>query len=338
MTGGVRLFAAACVLAAALFCPIAAGAQAAGPGTAQEPQPETGLRPSVRVFAYPDEPRPGEPFVCVVAGEADAFKAALVDSGGKTAAASFFFPLTLAEAGEPVRIALFAVPNTAPKGAAAVRALGTDGTLIAVADLLIQNRDFLNEEIPLDSKNTEIRTKQDAQKTAEALELWTILGSFSSAALWTEERFALPLESTRRTSGFGDRRLYRYSNGETEKSIHAGVDFGVPAGTSVRSAAAGKVVFARDRIVTGKTVIVEHLPGVFSLYYHLSRIDAAEGSFVEGGSLIGSTGSTGLSTGPHLHWEVRIAGEAADPDALAARPLLDKEAVLSRIKGSRVPE
>jgi murein DD-endopeptidase MepM/ murein hydrolase activator NlpD len=141
----------------------------------------------------------------------------------------------------------------------------------------------------------------------------------------------MPVNFTRRTSEFGDRRVYRYSSGARDTSIHAGIDFGVPTGTAVNACGPGKVVLARNRIVTGNSVIIEHLPGVYSLYYHLDKITAIEGSVVAAGELIGQSGSTGLSTAPHLHWEIRISGESADPDAFLARPIIDKKSILGII-------
>jgi murein DD-endopeptidase MepM/ murein hydrolase activator NlpD len=91
------------------------------------------------------------------------------------------------------------------------------------------------------------------------------------------------------------------------------------------------VILARFRIVTGNSVIIEHLPGVYSLYYHLDHIDVAEGAMVSAGTLLGQSGSTGLATGPHLHWEIRVSQENTDPDAFVARPILDKDAILTKI-------
>ena len=90
----------------------------------------------------------------------------------------------------------------------------------------------------------------------------------------------------------------------------------------VAAAGGGKVAMARERIVTGFTVVVEHLPGVYSLYYHLDGLAVREGQRVSAGDPIGTVGSTGLATGPHLHWEVRAAGVAVDPDVLVAGPLV----------------
>jgi murein DD-endopeptidase MepM/ murein hydrolase activator NlpD len=140
-----------------------------------------------------------------------------------------------------------------------------------------------------------------------------------------------PVASTRRTSFFGDRRVFKYSNGTSDTSIHAGVDYGVPTGTIINACATGKVILARDRIVTGKSVVIEHAPGIYSLYYHLDSIGVQEGSLVYAGALIGFSGSTGLATGPHLHWELRVNTENTDPDAFVSRPIIDKNLILSKI-------
>jgi murein DD-endopeptidase MepM/ murein hydrolase activator NlpD len=196
--------------------------------------------------------------------------------------------------------------------------------------LTIAGREFISEEIFLNQDNTDIRTQEDPQKTAESAALWAIL-SRTGREVYAAGPFIAPVDSPRRTSFFGDRRVYRYINGKSDTSIHAGIDYGVPRGTPVRACAPGRVVLARFRIVTGNSVILEHLPGVYSLYYHLDTIAVAEETLVDAGTLLGESGSTGLSTGPHLHWEIRAAGENADPDAFLSRPILDKEALLRKI-------
>ena len=78
---------------------------------------------------------------------------------------------------------------------------------------------------------------------------------------------------------------------------------------------------SEERISTGNTIVIEHLPGVYSLYYHLDTLLAGCGEFVRAGTLIGRSGNTGLSTGPHLHWEFRVNGEAVSPDWFVGRVL-----------------
>jgi murein DD-endopeptidase MepM/ murein hydrolase activator NlpD len=74
---------------------------------------------------------------------------------------------------------------------------------------------------------------------------------------------------------------------------------------------------AEARIVTGNTVILEHLPGVYSIYMHMDSMAVFVGQVVPRGAPIGSSGMTGLSTGPHLHWELRVCGVPCDPEAFA---------------------
>jgi murein DD-endopeptidase MepM/ murein hydrolase activator NlpD len=79
---------------------------------------------------------------------------------------------------------------------------------------------------------------------------------------------------------------------------------------------------AKHRLLTGFSIVIEHLPGVYSLYYHLDKIDVKEGQMAGAGQKIGESGFTGLATGPHLHWEVRVAGNAVEPKTLTAFPLI----------------
>ena len=96
-------------------------------------------------------------------------------------------------------------------------------------------------------------------------------------------------------------------------AFHAGVDFVAAAGTPVVAAAAGRVVWAAPLASFGNTVVVAHRGGVRTLYAHLSQIDVGLLDRVPAGARVGAVGSTGRSTGPHLHFEVRLRGAAVDP-------------------------
>jgi murein DD-endopeptidase MepM/ murein hydrolase activator NlpD len=226
--------------------------------------------------------------------------------------------------------AVLAIPATAAPGNAVIRVENTDGTIIRDLPFKIEGREFISETISLNQENTDIRTVPDPQKTAESEQLWAILVR-TGTEVYTTGVFSPPVASTRRTSHFGDRRVYRYTNGTSDTSIHAGLDYGVPTGTEVRAAARGRVVLAKNRIVTGNTVVLEHLPGVYSLYYHMDSISVTENLVVETGDLLGESGSTGLATGPHLHWEIRAAGEYADPDVFLSRPVIDKKEIIDKL-------
>jgi hypothetical protein len=96
--------------------------------------------------------------------------------------------------------------------------------------------------------------------------------------------------------------------------FHTGVDYPAPAGTAVGAAGRGRVVFAGwDTGGYGNLVVIEHPRGVRSYYAHLARIAVRQGSTVVAGNTVGSVGSTGISSGPHLHFELRLAGAAIDP-------------------------
>lgn len=109
---------------------------------------------------------------------------------------------------------------------------------------------------------------------------------------------------------FGQKRSY---NGGPVSGFHAGQDFAAPEGAPVYAAAAGTVVLAEPLIVRGNAVIVDHGAGLYSGYWHLSGIEVLEGQTVQAGDLIGLVGTTGLSTGAHLHWELRLHGVAVNP-------------------------
>jgi murein DD-endopeptidase MepM/ murein hydrolase activator NlpD len=123
--------------------------------------------------------------------------------------------------------------------------------------------------------------------------------------------FGYPLAGELRvTAAFGQRRSY---NGGPVSSYHAGCDLGADAGTPVYAPMTATVALAERLQVRGNAVILDHGLGVFSGFWHLSEIRVTAGEVVSRGQVIGLVGSTGLSTGPHLHWEMRVLGVAVDP-------------------------
>ena len=96
-------------------------------------------------------------------------------------------------------------------------------------------------------------------------------------------------------------------------SSHQAVDIAAPTGTAVHAAAGGTVTYASWYSTYGNCVIIDHGNGKQTLYAHLSEIDVKVGQKVSQGSTIGLVGSTGNSTGPHLHFEVRVGGQKVNP-------------------------
>lgn len=122
------------------------------------------------------------------------------------------------------------------------------------------------------------------------------------------------------TSPFGTRRSY---NGGPYSSYHAGQDFGAPAGVPIIAPAPGIVALSERLNVRGNAVILDHGRGIFTGYWHLSEILAKKGQLVQAGDLLGLVGTTGLSTGAHLHWELRIYGIAVDPIQFTNEQLIE---------------
>ena len=180
--------------------------------------------------------------------------------------------------------------------------------------IVVNPKEFINEDIPLNAANTAIRTDTSEKKVAQIDRLNEVLGKVNVDTNYYDGCFIQPVDSQRRTSFFGDRRTYVYNTGTRSVSEHYGIDFGVPTGTPVKACGSGKVVLAEDRVSTGWSIVIEHLPGLYSLYYHMDSLIAKEGDIVKQGDLIGKSGATGLATGPHLHWEIRLRGLAVNPD------------------------
>jgi murein DD-endopeptidase MepM/ murein hydrolase activator NlpD len=116
----------------------------------------------------------------------------------------------------------------------------------------------------------------------------------------------------RRSSSFGSRSIF---NG-VPRDRHAGLDFASPAGAVIRAPAAGRVVLVDDLYYTGNTVVLDHGHGVYSVLAHMTRTLAAPGAVVKRGDRLGTVGTTGRSTGPHLHWSIRVGGTRVDPAAV----------------------
>jgi murein DD-endopeptidase MepM/ murein hydrolase activator NlpD len=127
----------------------------------------------------------------------------------------------------------------------------------------------------------------------------------------TKSLLKTPVSGAKMTSGFGMRRhpLLGYSK------MHTGVDFGVPHGTPIRAAGAGVVELAGRHGAYGVTVEIQHTKKYETLYAHMSKLATGirRGTRVNQGQIIGYVGSTGRSTGPHLHYEIRVGGRAVNP-------------------------
>ncbi len=121
---------------------------------------------------------------------------------------------------------------------------------------------------------------------------------------------SLPVAAQWNASTFG----WRIDPFTGQRAMHEGVDFAAPVGMRIRAAAAGIVSSASVHPEYGNLIEIDHGQGLSTRYAHASSISVKEGAFVKRGEAIGAVGNTGRSTGPHLHFEVRINGSAQNPD------------------------
>lgn len=134
----------------------------------------------------------------------------------------------------------------------------------------------------------------------------TLFAHSSEPLLWGH--FVRPVDDPA-GSPFGVQRILN----DQPRAPHSGVDFRSPRGTPVRAAARGRAVVVEELFFTGKTVILDHGGGLYSLYAHLESFACAQNDLLEAGAVLGRVGSTGRSTGPHLHWGVRLQNQRIDP-------------------------
>lgn len=127
--------------------------------------------------------------------------------------------------------------------------------------------------------------------------------------LW-EGTFIMPVEG-RLTTDFAE---IRFVNNEQSSSRHSGLDLAAPIGTEVKAPNHGVVTFAMEGLLSpGNTVVIDHGMGLFTSYYHLDSISVSKGDKVKKGDMIGTVGTTGFSTGPHLHYAVSIYNTYVNP-------------------------
>ena len=179
-----------------------------------------------------------------------------------------------------------------------------------LASLLVAAVEFPEIEIELKDQRFIELSAEDAKRHLQ--ERRKVLALFKHEV--GEPQFALPLRRPvdklpESENDFGSVRIF---NGK-RKSQHTGRDAPIGAGTPLLALAPGKVLLAEDQFFTGKAVYVDHGGGLISMFFHLSKLEVADGEQVKAGQVLGRVGSTGRSTGAHMHVGVRWLGARIDP-------------------------
>ena len=181
-------------------------------------------------------------------------------------------------------------------------------------DIGFSDRAFSSQELRISQSLLERRIEA-VSKGGERLRM-TLAKSVRSDEIYWNEPFAMPVEG-RLSTPFGARRTLNGGYGY----IHAGIDLANKLGTPILAANSGDVVFSETQSLTGNTIIIDHGRGLLTVYAHLETMSVEKGDFVEKGQEIGTMGSTGFSTGSHLHFETQLMGVYIHPYILEEKSL-----------------
>lgn len=185
-------------------------------------------------------------------------------------------------------------------------AIMADGSRTVVpARIKVDSGGFIRQEVDLPSDRAYLIDPQ--VERSEFARLAAVFENTVKEKLWNGETFMLPIPSEI-TSSFG---AVRVLNG-TAETRHTGWDLRAAVGRPVMAAAAGRVAFAGRLDIRGNHVIIDHGFGIFTGYSHLSQVNVTRGQTLTRGQIIGLSGNSGRSSGPHLHWEVTVNGDWVD--------------------------
>lgn len=250
------------------------------------------------VVISPTDPQLGDTISVIVQASQPGAEAPIITVNSDTRYPAFPLP------GNRFRALIPTSPLNSP-GSLTIQVVGAEANRNLAVGL--RNRTFSTQRINLSPNQRSLGTQHEFDRVA----------AFRS--LVTPEQFwqgaMLRPNPGRVTTVYGVRRYY---NGVfAQDYYHRGVDYAAPTGSPVVSPAAGRIALV-GRVsdgfeLHGNTIGIDHGQGVLSIMIHLSRIDVNEGDFVQAGQTIGAVGSTGASTGPHLHWGLYVNGVSVDP-------------------------
>jgi len=247
-------------------------------------------------------------YLPAVEGELDGLPVGFAEAGDG------WFGIAAAPVGSPGAKELVVRYASGTEGGASAKgdtAEGEDGwVVVALQSVEIRRRDFPARELSVASRYSSPSAEALQRIEREREEIRVTLAE-STPHSYLDGDFRWPRRG-RVTAGFGQRRVF---NGELQ-SRHWGLDISGATGEPVRSTARGRVALTGEFYFAGGAVFVDHGLGVYTAYFHLSRIHVAPGDYVERGQLVGDVGATGRVTGAHLHWSLYVTGQSLDASSL----------------------
>ena len=266
------------------------------------PAPQAADRPSVSW--HPAKLRPGDVAWVLVQGLADG---ATVE-GALGVRSLAFFPYAGGQAAV-VGIDLETKPGAHPWELAILEP-GREPRRLS-GKLRLGQRDFVVQRLTLPNNMVDLDPETERRAVSEGERLRTLYRTITPERLW-RGRWTRPVAGQEPGTGFGSRRVI---NGQS-RAPHTGIDFAAPRGTPVVAANSGRVALLGDFFFPGRLVVLDHGLGLYTLYFHLDTVAIADGERVDRGQIIGTVGSTGRSTGPHLHFGAQAGAARVDPAAL----------------------
>ncbi|MEG2928000.1 MAG: M23 family metallopeptidase [Oscillospiraceae bacterium] len=190
-------------------------------------------------------------------------------------------------------------------------------------DIIVNGESFLNRYEVKSAQFTELHFNVEEEVTSSTVnsaaanqeyreKIHPLYHTRSEEKYWSGA-FIKPVQETRITSTFGQKR---FVNNSKNPERHSGIDYAAPKGTEIFAPAAGKVEFAGFLQLSGNTIVLEHGLGLKSYFFHMNDVFVAAGDMVAQGDKIGEVGTTGYSTGPHLHYQVSIENQPVNPECL----------------------
>ena len=188
--------------------------------------------------------------------------------------------------------------------------------------LMVEAKQYPEERITLENEDFVTPPALDLERIRRETQLMREVYALFTDHPTKLSPIIMPVEG--RISGvFGSRRFFN----DQPRNPHSGLDIAAPTGTPIKTPASAEVSLTGDFFFNGKTVMLDHGGGFISMMCHLDEIHVKKGDHVDVGDVLGTVGSTGRSTGPHLHWSISLSGDRIDPQDFIPKfnALLDAE-------------
>ena len=182
-----------------------------------------------------------------------------------------------------------------------------DGKIVDLTDQYAKDPNALSRLQKMKFVNETLRNSNEEKITALTSNVDTdITNGFNIIPFY-------PLRNGKKVADFADHRFYTYNNEQVSESWHMGIDFASVASAPIIASNAGRVVLASENGIYGLNIVIDHGFGLYSLYGHCSSAKVKEGDMVAAGDQIGTTGTSGLALGDHLHFGILVQGEEVRP-------------------------